>query len=357
MTKKVIATIFFVFAGCGTEQMSGFDAYGECTGPSCDANQTGEIKDETAWCISYECNRTCVDLGYTSGWCKDSINCECSQSPPPEEVCGDGIDNNGNGGIDEGCSCTAGQSQPCYSGPPDTRNVGVCIEGIQSCEGEMEFLHWGPCRGEVIPSEEYCGDLLDNDCDGQIDELCETQCYVQEFGYETSCSNGQDDDCDGFIDCQDPDCNCCVPMPEICNDGIDNDCDGRRDCWDLMDCMIHPPPEDCFNRLDDDCDRYVDCDDTDCCDVPECYDPNKCGLPCCVPGTWRYCDTPSYCSWGRQECQPDGRWGTCEETTPPPGCDSYYYNRDCCLSQGYCCMNYPYDDTSVGNCSGIAVDC
>jgi hypothetical protein len=50
--------------------------------------------------------------------------------PPPDEVCGDGIDNNGNGQIDENC-------QP----PPP-------------------------------PPAEVCNDGIDNDADGQIDEDC-----------------------------------------------------------------------------------------------------------------------------------------------------------------------------------------
>jgi hypothetical protein len=51
--------------------------------------------------------------------------------PPPEEVCGDGLDNDGDGQVDEGCAVEV---------PP--------------------------------PPEEICGDGLDNDGDGQVDEGC-----------------------------------------------------------------------------------------------------------------------------------------------------------------------------------------
>jgi hypothetical protein len=346
-------------AGCGTENAPGWDGTsdGQDTTPHPDG--TGEGFD-SLYCDPTTCFNYCVGQGFLSGQCNSlDETCTCNEQPPPDETCNNGIDDDFDGLIDENCGCTAGTTQPCYTGPPTTRGVGFCMDGAQTCVGEMEFIHWGPCEGEILPSEDLCEDIVDNDCDGEINEYCPSVCYPVEFGVETICNNGIDDECDGLIDCADPDCACCTPADEICSDRIDNDCDGRTDCFDLMDCLISPPPEDCYNGVDDDCDRYVDCDDTDCCEITECYDPTKCGLPCCIPGTTRWCDTPSYCSWGSQECLSDGTWGTCEETTDrPPGCEGgTYYDRECCLSAGECCMNYPYDDTSVGDCGGIAVDC
>jgi hypothetical protein len=356
------AVLAAAIQGCGSETATAWDALSDCPSGNCDVAPEPDAApdtstDQTLPCDPYICADYCRSQGFAAGVCDEGDHCTCTDLPPSDEVCGDGIDNNANGAIDENCSCMTGDTQTCYSGPLSTRNVGMCMDGIQQCEGAMEFLHWGSCDGEVKPSEEIC-DGWDNDCDGQLDEGCVSECYPVEFGRETICDNGIDDDCDGLIDCADPDCECCVPVPEICSNRIDDDCDGRTDCFDLIDCLISPPPEDCFNGLDDDCDRYVDCDDTDCCEVPECYDPSKCGLPCCEPGTTRWCDTPSYCSWGTQQCLPDGTWGTCNETTDrPAGCEGYYFDRECCLDAGECCMNYPYDDTSVGNCDGIAVDC
>jgi hypothetical protein len=88
-----------------------------------------------------------------------------------------------------------------------------------------------------------------------------------------------------------------------------------------------------------------------------------CTGQCCDPGQYRYCDTPTYCSWGRQQCRPDGRWGTCEETTRPPSCTGYYYDTDCCVRLGFCCQNFwHWDpslpiDASVGSCEGITAVC
>lgn len=105
--------------------------------------------------------QTCVNGQW--GACQGEIT-------PVAEICGDGKDNNCNGQVDEGCAvCTDGQTKPCaYSGPAGTENVGVCKAGDQTCVNGQ----WGACEGEVLPTQEICGDNLDNNCDGQVDEGC-----------------------------------------------------------------------------------------------------------------------------------------------------------------------------------------
>jgi hypothetical protein len=84
---------------------------------------------------------------------------------PTVEVC-DGLDNNCNGVVDEGCSCIVGATQQCYSGPTGTSGVGPCHNGAQTC-GTMG---WGACMGDVVPaSPENCNGV-DDDCDGNVDE-------------------------------------------------------------------------------------------------------------------------------------------------------------------------------------------
>jgi hypothetical protein len=80
----------------------------------------------------------------------------------------------------------------------------------------------------------------------------------------------------------------------------------------------------------------------------------------CVPGSTRYCDSPTYCSWGEQRCNDQGTgWGDCYETATPAGCYGYIYDPDCCVAVGACCQDWydsdwdgSYDD-SVGDCEEV----
>ena len=314
---------------------------------------------------------------------------------PSDEECYNGIDDNGDGLIDERCTCVVGERQPCWSGSATRRGVGACRDGVQSCDPYGEFTAFGSCVGEVGPSAEIPGNGIDEDCDGGDEGG--NPCAASEFG--EGCGDGTDEDCDGLVDCADPDCSSdstcsagCVPAEfgELCTDGIDNDCDGVVDCLDA-ECATHdrcrpppPPPPGCTAEFpffveivcgdgrDNDCDGDIDCADSDCmkpgscgCDSQEamcangmdddCDGSSDCSdLDCqqCAAGSYRYCDEPTYCHWGRQVCGSDGRWGTCVETTDLPGsCTGTYYSASCCTAAGECCQNYPVDETSIGDCA------
>ncbi len=85
------------------------------------------------------------------------------------EICDDGLDNDCNLLVDDGCPCVPGTVQTCFAGPPGSRNVGACSDGTQRCEGSFEFGTWGECTGGIAPMAETC-DVLDNDCNGCTDE-------------------------------------------------------------------------------------------------------------------------------------------------------------------------------------------
>jgi hypothetical protein len=111
----------------------------------------------------------------------------CTGAVLPEvEVCGNGIDEDCDG-KDLACAnkpdagsaktfdvllkqqtCTPGQKQACYSGPPGTAGKGPCKAGAQTCQPDG---NWGPCAGEVKPKPEVCNNWVDEDCDGK-DQLC-----------------------------------------------------------------------------------------------------------------------------------------------------------------------------------------
>lgn len=64
--------------------------------------------------------------------------------------------------------CEPGQSRPCYSGPANTQNVGLCRAGVQVCNADGEG--YGACQGEVLPAAERCG--VDANCDGTPGPTC-----------------------------------------------------------------------------------------------------------------------------------------------------------------------------------------
>jgi len=67
--------------------------------------------------------------------------------------------------------CASGETEPCYGGPADTQDVGLCTGGTRTCTDGV----WGDCEGAVLPSYELCSDGQDNDCDGAID-AADTNC-------------------------------------------------------------------------------------------------------------------------------------------------------------------------------------
>ena len=82
-----------------------------------------------------------------------------------------GLDDDCDGSIDEGCHCDPGAVQPCFLGPPARRGVGACADGAQICHRDGELSsRWGDCTGGIRPTEEVC-DGLDNDCNGCADDL------------------------------------------------------------------------------------------------------------------------------------------------------------------------------------------
>src|SRR5690606_10658543 len=104
-------------------------------------------------------NRCNADGTAWSGCVGEVLPADESCATPFDEDCdgvaGDGLDCSG---------CSIGQTVACYSGPPETVDVGLCRAGTQSCGFSRVF---GPCTGEVLPRPEAC-DFAgeDENCDG-----------------------------------------------------------------------------------------------------------------------------------------------------------------------------------------------
>ena len=130
-----------------------------------------------------------------------------------------GLDDDCNGVVDDGCQCTNGQTQVCYTGPSGTQGVGLCKSGMQTCVNGA----WGVCMGDVTPSAEAC-DKLDNDCNGQADDGDPGGNMACATGKPGVCASGTTSCSGGMIVCNQN----TMESTELC-DGLDNDCNGSVD--------------------------------------------------------------------------------------------------------------------------------
>jgi hypothetical protein len=233
------------------------------------------------------------------------------------ETC-NGVDDNGNGSVDEGCGCEGSTCSP-------------------------------------VP--EVCGDGLDNDCDGDIDEGCggcgngvceepgETcrSCPVDCGECPATCPNGS---CDAD--------ETCVTCPEDCG-ACPADCAWymcSNSCWptgtsDALACALPPSPVDCsvYGTMAE-CDAHS----ADCAWY-------LCSSSCWPRGTLDVaaCNTcASYISLEQCNAQaPDCAWYACSSSCWPTGTANGTACPDCttlttrqvCDSQGAACAWYYCSDT------------
>lgn len=194
----------------------------------------------------------------------------------PLEICGDGLDNDGNGLID--CAdLTCANTAAC---PPP---VELCSDGLDNDGNGLIDCADLACTGAVgcpPPVAEICGDGIDNDENGLADckdPACDGTPVCQTAGREL-CGDGIDNDHNLVTDCRDPACigtpACPAPTPEICGDSKDNNGDGLVDCADPLcfgsrRCVY----EKCGDGIDNDGDGLTDCADPVCAKSSKCLRP------------------------------------------------------------------------------------
>jgi hypothetical protein len=157
----------------------------------------GVYKYKTRPAIITTVQSDCVKAGYKD--CKT------------EEILANQIDDNCNGGVDEGSECTTeGETNEC-----NPRTGNPCDIGQQTCTGGI----LSSC--EVIDQTENCN----SECVVGTPDVCSTQMGICSIGVKWCGSNGMwGATCDGGV----------LPKTEVCSDTLDNDCDGTEDEADCV---------------------------------------------------------------------------------------------------------------------------
>jgi hypothetical protein len=373
-----------------------------------------EVGVTGAPCTNKHAAQTCsagIGVCYKTGTyvCKaDGSGSQCSVAPGTPvcpgapgcnaqgEICGNGLDDDCDGAIDEGCVpcvptteiCDAkdnncnGQIDEGYLSVPCGSNIGECAQGTTACVGGKVV-----CNGAKPPTTEIC-DAKDNNCDTIVDSFSEA-CYPPPTGCNLAtgvclgickigtrfCSAGLWSGCTGYQG----------PMPDLCN-GLDDDCDGVVDnglantCTDYSTCQTYTTCAPCPPKPDEVCDgKDNDCNGTVDDKVPGVGDPCGSVVGECKQGTWA-CEngamvcksggagTPEVCDGKDNDCNGavddnvPGEGDPCWPAgyTPPASCTGSScgectQGKKKCLNGGFVCLGGIGPQPEI--CDGKDNDC
>lgn len=265
-------------------------------GTECEGGATNGIDDNCDGRVDEGCLDADAD---GSAWPTDCDDADGNVAPGRPELC-NGRDDNCDGVADEGVTnrcgtCGAVPTEVCANGRDEDCD-GTPDDGCDCTSGQTQPCFLGPegtegvgrCVAGVQTCEgggEFASWGLCTGAQGPIPEIC----------------NAVDDDCDGMTDerfsAGGNRCGYCNPT-EVCDDA-DNDCDGTVDEYlenRCGDCAAEPV-ETC-DSMDNDCDGTIDEGTTNAC--------GTCAPEPCFTVTW---PTPG-------NCTDPGR--TCEGIEPSP---------------------------------------
>jgi hypothetical protein len=94
------------------------------------------------------------------------------------------------GGAGGGAPCAPGSTESCYSGPPQTQDVGTCKAGVRTCNAEG--TGFGPCEDEVLPAPaDLCTNDDDEDCSGSAAACTGATVWSRRFGNNDMMSSSE----------------------------------------------------------------------------------------------------------------------------------------------------------------------
>ncbi|HET9552766.1 MAG TPA: MopE-related protein [Anaeromyxobacteraceae bacterium] len=300
-SRLVLNTLFNLGAGC------------TASGVACDTGLLGA------------CSRGVIKCSATG-----ERVCTPTATPQPETC--NGIDDDCNGLVDDNLE------QGCYDGPTGTSGVGLCHDGVRSCQKNADGTYgFSACVGQVVPAPEVCNGL-DDDCDGRVDQIPDPTTPGAFVPMTTACYSGPD--ATRSPPGTGTPMGACKMGVQACTAGSWGTCRVCNPGESAPDCQILPVADPCSSpeaagatALDLNCDGKVD----------------QCG---CVNGTSRGCyDGPAgtigvgLCKAGTQTCS-GGAWSTCQgEVTPQKEICNDGIDQNC---------NGMVDDTLAGGCTSCS---
>jgi hypothetical protein len=221
--------------------------------------------------------QSCQTLGFISGTLSCSVACTFDVSGCVDELCNNGIDDDGDNAID--CADLSCSNDPlCANGTETTCEdfADNDNDGLVDCEDNTSCKTLAACTPGNTPTGGACNTA--NQCQANnTDPFCINDGDLNiDFpgGYCSQFCNLAANDCGGDGVCVS------INLPSgngLCFDGCTTDanCRAGYSCQAIGNARVCTVEEDCDNGIEDDIDGYIDCADADCSGDPACPTPTE----------------------------------------------------------------------------------